>query len=85
VTAIWLAGAAVLVLALVPCAVVCFTDLDPVNRLVGLEMGGVVLSLALVLLAIGIDRVAFLDVAVLLALLSFGGGLVFARFLERWL
>ena len=39
----------------------------------------------LLLLAEGFGRAPFTDLAVALALLSFGGGLVFARFLERWM
>jgi multisubunit Na+/H+ antiporter MnhF subunit len=31
------------------------------------------------------DRIPFVDLALTLALLTFGAGLVFARFLERWL
>jgi multicomponent Na+:H+ antiporter subunit F len=37
------------------------------------------------LLAEGFGRLPFFDLALTLALLSFAGGLVFARFLERWL
>jgi multisubunit Na+/H+ antiporter MnhF subunit len=37
-----------------------------------------------VLLAEGLHRSGVFDLALVLALLSFGGGLVFARFLERW-
>jgi len=37
------------------------------------------------LLAHGFQRFPFYDIALAAALLSFGGGLVFIRFLERWL
>lgn len=80
----WLAGAAGLILALVPCALVVLRDRDPVSRLVGLEMAGVVITLAFLLLCEAMGRVMFLDLALTLALLSFGGSLVFARFIERW-
>lgn len=79
----WLISAAVLLVALVPCAVTCLRG-EPTDRLVGLEMGSVILTLELILLAQGFQRVPFYDLSVALALLSFGGGLVFARFLERW-
>jgi multicomponent Na+:H+ antiporter subunit F len=55
------------------------------RRLIGLEMAGMIISLLLVLLAEGMHRPPFYDLALAVALLSFGGGLVFARFLERWL
>jgi len=41
--------------------------------------------LTLVLLAQGFDRSPFYDVPLTLAVLSVGGGLVFARFAQRWL
>ncbi|HLK33539.1 MAG TPA: monovalent cation/H+ antiporter complex subunit F [Terriglobales bacterium] len=81
---IWLTGSAVLLFALVPCGVASFRG-DTVERLVGLEMAGMIVTLLLVMLAEGMSRVNFYDLALALALLAFGGGLVFARFLERWL
>lgn len=76
-------GAAGLMLALVPTGIVCMRG-DVCDRLVGLEMAGVLTSLLLVLLAEALGRSIFLDLALASALLAFGGGLVFARFLERW-
>ena len=55
------------------------------ERLVGLEMAGTVDTIVLLVLAEAYDQAIFFDLAVVLALLSFAGGLVFARFLERWL
>jgi multisubunit Na+/H+ antiporter MnhF subunit len=81
----WLAGTAAFCAALVPCAFVCLRAQNPFDRLVALEMAAVTVSLALVLLAEAMQRTLFLDLALTQALLSFGGGLVFARFLERWL
>jgi multisubunit Na+/H+ antiporter MnhF subunit len=80
----WLAGTLALCAGLVPCAFVCLRAKDPCDRLVALEMSAVLVSLALVLLAEAMQRPLFLDLALTQALLSFGGGLVFARFLERW-
>ena len=81
----WLAGTLALCAGLIPCAAVCLRAKDPFDRLVALEMSAVTVSLALVLLAEAMQRPLFLDLALTQALLSFGGGLVFARFLERWL
>ncbi len=81
---IWLAAAGVLLACLVPCGVACLRG-DAVNRLVGLEAAGLLAPLILLLLAEGIHRQPFTDLALALALLGFGGGLVFARFLERWM
>ena len=57
----------------------------PVDRLVGLELAGTVDTLVLLVLAQAYDRSIFFDLALALALLSFASGLVFARFLERWI
>ncbi|MCP9976981.1 monovalent cation/H+ antiporter complex subunit F [Actinomadura madurae] len=43
------------------------------------------MTLVLVLLAAAYGRPAYLDVALVMALLSFAGSLVFARFLSRTL
>ena len=81
---VWLLGSAVLLFALVPCGIAAFRG-DVMERLIGLEMTGMIVTLLLVMLAEGMGRVSFYDLPLALALLSFGGGLVFARFLERWL
>jgi multicomponent Na+:H+ antiporter subunit F len=80
----WLLGATVLLFGLVPSGIAGFRG-HAINRLVGLEMAATVEVLILVLLAEGFHRSNMLDLALTLALLSFGGGLVFVRFLERWL
>jgi multisubunit Na+/H+ antiporter MnhF subunit len=80
----WLACATVLLFCLVPCGIVVFRG-PAIDRLVGLEMAGLVDTLLLVMLAQGFHRIPFYDLALALALLAFGGGLVFARFFERWL
>ncbi len=80
----WLIAAGIMMLCLVPCGIVCLRG-EVTDRLVGLEAGGLIASLLLLLLAEGIHRQPFTDLALALAILSFGGGLVFARFLERWM
>jgi multicomponent Na+:H+ antiporter subunit F len=80
----WLMAAAALLFTLVPCGIVCFKG-TPMDRMVGLEMAGIVTTLILLLLAQGINNPNFYDVGLTLSLLVFGGGLVFVRFLERWL
>jgi multicomponent Na+:H+ antiporter subunit F len=80
---VWLIAALALLLGLVPCGIVVFRD-PPMDRLVALELASVISSLVLLLLAQGFNRPPFFDLALALALLSFAGGLVFARFFERW-
>ncbi|MGH9688766.1 MAG: MrpF/PhaF family protein, partial [Candidatus Acidiferrales bacterium] len=55
------------------------------DRVVALEFGSCIVTLELVLLSEGFHRPSFYDLPLALALLSFGGGMVFARFLQRWL
>jgi multisubunit Na+/H+ antiporter MnhF subunit len=81
---VWLITAFVLLLCLIPPFVLCIRG-DAANRLVGLEAGSTIASIILLVLAVGYNRVPFVDIALTLALLSFGAGLVFTRFLERWL
>jgi multisubunit Na+/H+ antiporter MnhF subunit len=52
---------------------------------VALELGGVIDATILILLSQGFERQPFIDLAVVAALLSFIGAIVFARFMERWL
>jgi multicomponent Na+:H+ antiporter subunit F len=80
----WLIAATALVFALIPCGIVCFKG-TAIERMVGLEMAGILDCLILLLLAQGFNNPNFYDLAVALALLTFGGSLVFVRFLERWL
>jgi multicomponent Na+:H+ antiporter subunit F len=79
----WTVAAIALLLGLVPCGVVCLRG-EPTDRLVGLSMAGNLDALILLLLAVAYHRSIYLDLALALALLTFAGGLVFARFLERW-
>jgi len=81
---VWLVAAGAMLLCLVPCGIACLRG-DIVGRLVALEAAGLIGTLILLLIAEGFHRRPFTDLALALALLSFGGGLVFARFLERWM
>jgi multicomponent Na+:H+ antiporter subunit F len=81
----WLAAAmAMLVAGLAPCLLATLRG-EPADRLAGLIAAGPMATLVLLLLAAGYGRPAYLDVAFVLALLSFAGALVYARFLGRML
>ena len=80
----FLIAAGAMLICLVPCGIACLRG-GAVCRLVALEAAGLIATLVLLLLAEGFHRAPFTDLALALALLSFGGGLVFARFLERWM
>ncbi len=53
------------------------------SRLVGMQLAGTVVTLVLLLVAVGDDRSVYLDLAIVLSLLSFAGSLVFLRFVQR--
>lgn len=79
----WLLAGSVLLLGLVPCIVVA-ARASAANGIVALQLAGVVAALAILLLAVGFDRSIYADAAILIALLSFAGGMAFVRFLQRW-
>ena len=57
----------------------------PVDGLTALTAAGTLTMLELLCLAAGLDRSFEYGVAVVVAVMSWAGGLVFARFLGRWL
>jgi multicomponent Na+:H+ antiporter subunit F len=81
---IWLAAATGLVLGLAPCCVVVLRG-RMMERFVALQLAQVIVILAMVMMALGYGRSIYLDVALVTAVLSLASGLVFVRFLERWL
>jgi multicomponent Na+:H+ antiporter subunit F len=81
---IWLLAAYGVAACLLPCADMCLRG-SPERRLVGLEMTSVIATLLLVLFAVGFHRLILIDLPLSLAIMSLGGGLVFARFLEKHL
>jgi multisubunit Na+/H+ antiporter MnhF subunit len=80
----WLLASIVLAFCLIPCGIAAFRG-SPMDRLLGLEMGGVIVSMFFITLSEALGNPNFYDLALASALMAFGGGLVFVRFLERWL
>jgi len=81
---VWLLAGAWVSASLIPCADMCLRG-TPERRLVGLEMGSLIVTIALVLFTIGFGRIPFMDLPLAMALMSFGSGLVFSRFLGKHL
>ena len=79
----WLIAGAVLLAGAFPLLWVCLRG-SILEALVALELAGTITTLVLLVIAEGTHRQPFFDLALVSALLSFGGGLAFARFLERW-
>jgi multisubunit Na+/H+ antiporter MnhF subunit len=78
----WEIAASVLGFALIPCVGVALL-LPPSHGLVALEIAGVLVCTILMLLAEGLHRQPFIDLAVVLAPMALVGALVFARVMER--
>jgi multicomponent Na+:H+ antiporter subunit F len=81
---VWELAAEVTIFALVPLAWLALRG-DPRQRLVAFYMTGVVVTLLLMMLTMAFNRMPMMDLAITLALMSFGGGIVFARFFARHL
>lgn len=81
---LWIIAGAGVCLSLIPCAVMSLTG-KAERRLVGLEMTSLIVIFALVVFTVASGRMPFIDIALTLAIMSFGGGIVFARFLEKHL
>jgi multicomponent Na+:H+ antiporter subunit F len=78
----WLLAATVLLVGgLVPLAIAAVTA-DAISGAAALNLGGPVTALILLLLAEGLHRQPFVDLAVVLAIISFVGSVIVARFLE---
>lgn len=77
--------AAIAMLAgMIPCGVVLVRG-KIMDAVVAYEAISAIVVMTLILLAAAFRRPGEVELAVVLAVLLFGSGLVFARFLERWL
>jgi len=80
----WIITATVLLLATVPCIVVLARG-EVMERLVALQGAQVIVVTVLLVLALAYGRDIYVDVSVTLSVLNLASGLVFVRFLERWI
>jgi multisubunit Na+/H+ antiporter MnhF subunit len=78
----WEIAATVLGFALVPCAALAVFA-EPPHGLAAFQLAGVLLSTILMLLAEGLHRQPFIDLAVVFAPMSLVGSFMFARLMER--
>jgi multicomponent Na+:H+ antiporter subunit F len=77
----WLAGAIVLLGVGFPAAGWRASRGTPVDRLVGVEMSNVIVTLELILFSQAVGQSSYLIVPLVLAVVSFAGTLVYARLL----
>lgn len=78
----WQVAAIALAAALVPCAWMCARRGFAAGVL-AVQLSGMISAIALLVIAEGEGRQPFADLALVLAVTSFAGSLVFLRFLER--
>jgi multicomponent Na+:H+ antiporter subunit F len=81
---VWLVFAGLLLLNLIPCGWICLRG-SIMERFAALQMAQILTVLVLLLLAEGYRRAIYFDLALVMAVLCFASGLVYVRFLERWL
>jgi hypothetical protein len=81
---VFVVAAIVMLIGIVPCGMVVWRG-TAMEALVGYEAISSIVVMVLVLLAEGFGRFGELELPIVLAVLLFGSGLVFAHALERWL
>lgn len=79
---VWLAAGLVLLAAMLPLGLVCALVKRPIDGLVALDMAGTNAAIALLLIAEGLKRQPFGDLALVLSVMSFVGTIAFSYFLE---
>lgn len=79
---VWMVAALALIVALLPCVAVCLLA-GATHALAAFEVAGTLLTTVLMLLSEGFHRQPFVDLAIVLALMSIVGALAFARLMER--
>jgi multisubunit Na+/H+ antiporter MnhF subunit len=77
-------AAIAMLIGVIPCGVVVWRG-TAMEAVVGYEAISAIVVMVLVLLAQGFGRFGLLELPIVLAVLLFGGGLVFVHALERWL
>ena len=77
----WEIAAIVLMAGILPCLAVCVFA-SAAAALAALEVASTLATTALIVLAEGFDRQPFIDLALILAVLSVVGALAFARLME---
>jgi multicomponent Na+:H+ antiporter subunit F len=81
---VFIIAAIAMLVAVIPCGIVVCRG-SVMSALVAYEAIAAIVIMVLALLAEGFRRSGEFELPVLLAVLLFASGLVFVRFLERWL
>jgi multisubunit Na+/H+ antiporter MnhF subunit len=81
---IFIVAAVGMLLGVIPCGIVVWRG-TAMEAVIAYEAVSSIVVMVLVLISVGFDRFGELELPILLAMLTFGSGLVFVRALERWL
>jgi multicomponent Na+:H+ antiporter subunit F len=81
---VFIVAAIALLIGVIPCGIVASRG-TLMDAVVAYEALSAIVIMVLILLAEGFQRPGEFELPVVLAVLMLGSGLVFARFLERWL
>jgi len=81
---VWLITSLILLVTLIPVTIATMRK-NALDRLIGMSLGGIITTFCLIAIAVGTGRSIYIDVAMVVAFLSFAGAVAFSRFLERWL
>jgi multicomponent Na+:H+ antiporter subunit F len=81
---VFIVAAIALLIGVIPCGIVASRG-TLMDAVVAYEALSAIVIMVLILLAEGFKRPGEFELPVVLAVLMLGSGLVFARFLERWL
>jgi multisubunit Na+/H+ antiporter MnhF subunit len=72
-----------MIFGLAACGWLALAAKDVRKRLVAFDMAGIIATLVLMTLTMAFQRMPLMDLAIALALMSFGSGMAFAHFLAR--
>jgi len=81
---VWLITSLILLVTLIPVTIATMRK-NALDRLIGMSLGGIIATFCLIAISVGTGRTIYIDVAMVVAFLSFAGAVAFSRFLERWL
>lgn len=81
----WFAACLVLLIGFVCCAIVALRRRELGDMFPAMLMAGAITTIVLLLMAVGLNRSSFGDLALALAVLSVPATLMYAHVLEHWL
>jgi multicomponent Na+:H+ antiporter subunit F len=79
----WLNAAILLLIPMTLTGWTCFR-VSTLEKLPAVQLSGSLASLLVLIYAVAVDRSIYVDVALSIAILSYGTGMLLARAMERW-